>query len=196
MSGGVRGAAVVFGVSGLLLVAGCSGSGEPDATPSASPSATPSASDSPTGSPSPSASPSEASDVPAAAREQTPEGAEAFAIHFMDVLNEAMVTAVPDRPEALSAGSCQFCGRALETVRELSSDNHVYDEAPARLENLRPGGAAPQNQQFIRARLVQVGAPFYNTDAMYYLIWPLDADPAGALERLRAWFRKGAKASR
>ncbi|WP_367616051.1 DUF6318 family protein [Phycicoccus avicenniae] len=160
----MRGAGVALGVTGLLLVGGCSEPEGTDPSPSASPSASPTASESPSDSPSPSPSPSETSDVPAAAREQTPEGAEAFASYYMDVLNQAMTSAEPDGPEALSADSCRFCGRALETVRQLSSDNQVYEEAPARLENLRPGGDAPQDQVFIRARLVQVGANVLDDD--------------------------------
>ena len=98
-SGRVRRPAAVTlaGVVGLVAVvgvlAGCESEATPPATTSPSASVT-SASPSPSASsPSPSASPSV--DIPAAAREKSDKGAEAFVRYFFDQVNLAWTSAGP-----------------------------------------------------------------------------------------------------
>ena len=82
-------AAVALGAA--VVLGGCQ-SEETPPTPSPTPSGTVSSA-SPSASGSGSPSPAESSDVPAAAREKTEEGAEAFVTYFFDQVNRGWTTA-------------------------------------------------------------------------------------------------------
>ncbi len=95
------------GLLALVVVTGCDASGDPEGTASPSvSSASPSASPSP--SPTPSASPS-GPEVPAAAREHTDAGAEAFVKFFFEQFNEAWTEPQSGLIEGLSDPECKFC---------------------------------------------------------------------------------------
>ncbi|MDP9823415.1 DUF6318 family protein [Nocardioides massiliensis] len=102
----------------LLLVAGCSDNPEPSAatTPSASPSPTATASDSPA-----------APELPAAARENTPEGAEAFVRHWVEVLNSTRSGVGGQAIRRHSADGCIQCRAISETADEIRAGSLVVD---------------------------------------------------------------------
>lgn len=122
-------------------------SGMPSATRS---SASPSASV--TASPSPSAS----STVPAAAREKSEKGAEAFVRFFFDELNRAWTTPAIGVVSALSDGGCQFCTKSEADARSLVDRGQRYSSKPVEvIRATAMTGAAPEGQIFLRTELRQ-----------------------------------------
>jgi hypothetical protein len=101
-----------------LVVSGCSGGEDP------APSKRVSASSSPS-----SASPTTAaaSEVPAAARAHTPEGAEAFVRYFIDRVNFAWTTPEAGVISALSEAGCKSCVDLEKTASDLAKSQHRYD---------------------------------------------------------------------
>ncbi|MBT9254861.1 hypothetical protein KMZ32_02460 [Phycicoccus sp. MAQZ13P-2] len=147
---------VVAGVAlGSVLLAGCETSGDDDPSPTPTPSVSsvsPSSSPSASPSPSPSASGPE---IPAAAREQTPAGAEAYVEYFFDQFNVAWTKPQPGLIKSLSDPQCQFCKKTETTATRLAADKQRYKSDPARLQSVDVFGGAPAGQQFTQVRLVQ-----------------------------------------
>lgn len=147
---------VVAGAAlGTVLLAGCDSSGGDQPSPSPTPSASSvSPSASPSSSPSP--SPSESGpQIPAAAREQTPAGAEAYVEYFFDQFNVAWTKPQPGLIKSLSDPACQFCKKTEATAARLASDKQRYKSDPARLQSVDVFGGAPAGQQFTQIRLIQ-----------------------------------------
>ena len=110
-----------------MSVAGCSGDDPPPSpvpaapSPSASPSPSPVGSVSPTGSTTPTAT---APTLPAAARADTPAGAEAFARFWLTALDYAYKTG--DTEPLRSAGTCRGCvAQANAIARQYESGGRI-----------------------------------------------------------------------
>jgi len=148
------GAAVV-----ALVLVGCSGSGDPEPIPTtpptsvstpASPSPTPD--DTLTGDPTETSEPGEAGDLPPlpdAAKENTPEGAEAFIRYYFDVANGLYMDPKPGLIPGISDQDCVACQRTETTIRDLSlSNSHARTEPFVITSMERIGGGAPGVQRF------------------------------------------------
>lgn len=68
--------------------------------------------------------------VPPAAQQRTPEGAKAFAEHFVGVLNRSWTTPDATLLEPLCAPRYEACGAYLSTAKELASKGQRYDGNP------------------------------------------------------------------
>jgi hypothetical protein len=119
-----------------LVLGGCSS----DATSTSSPTPTPSET-STSASPSPSRSttptPSESSTIPAAARKNTPEGAEAFVRFFVSQSARAWVEADSGPVTALSDADCASCATLAERADELKDARQRYEDAPIEVKSVR-----------------------------------------------------------
>jgi hypothetical protein len=159
-SGRVRRPAAVTlaGVVGLVAVvgvlAGCESEATPPATTSPSASVT-SASPSPSASsPSPTASPSV--DIPAAAREKSDKGAEAFVRYFFDQVNLAWTKPQAGLVTALADSGCQFCLKTEGDTEDLVRTGQRYKSQPIPLTSATVlSGAAPSGQSFVRTNATQ-----------------------------------------
>jgi hypothetical protein len=88
-----------------------------------------SASPSPSASlPSPTASPSV--DIPAAAREKSDKGAEAFVRYFVGQSARAWTNADPALIESISDPDCDSCASLASTAKKLREAGHHYARAP------------------------------------------------------------------
>jgi hypothetical protein len=145
-----------FVVAGAVALGGCTGESEPDPSPSTgSASATSSASPSVTPSPSPSVTAS-GPEIPAAAREQTEAGAEAFVRFFFDQVN---MSRGPNRELAssshLSDPECQFCQKSEESTLGFVADGQRYASQPVEVRGIEPIVGAPSGQQYLAATFEQ-----------------------------------------
>lgn len=114
---GRAGAAVV----GLCcLLSGCSGSDPPPSTPTATTASSTSATATTTPAPSSSVAPTGAPVLPEAARQQTPEGAEAFVRHWFALLNFGYASMNPAPYLQISAASCRTCAALAQTITEVN----------------------------------------------------------------------------
>ncbi|MBM6404154.1 hypothetical protein JQN72_07840 [Phycicoccus sp. CSK15P-2] len=150
------GAAVVA----VVVAAGCGGSG--GSVPSGSPvvsSSGPGGSVSSSASPSVSGSPSSTGgagpEVPAAAREQTPEGAEAFVEFYFEQFNVAWTEPRPGLIEANSTGDCKFCRTTEEHAVWLADNDQRYSSEPITLKSVEALAGAPKGQLYLFAEFVQ-----------------------------------------
>ena len=139
---------LVAAAFGVVLLAGCSGGPSsadptdlPNVEPSSSAPATSSDSPSPTTSPSPSSPTSTtksaqpngdagAPGVPAAARKHTKTGAEAFARHYVAVINETGIHPATGKLEPLATEGCKSCHNYAGNVRYLVK-HHEHNAGPA-----------------------------------------------------------------
>ncbi len=170
-----RRAAAVVAVSAGLGLAACTGGSPPPAPPSTSTSSVPATATTPVVTSSTvvtttSAAPSTTSlpypsDVPAAARVNSPEGAMAFVRHFIGVLN-----AVYQRPEVgrippLSLGSCQSCAGYEENVVYFSTNGQRYDRPPIAVAEISMNPeSAPPGPYIVDVVIDQVPAKVLNRD--------------------------------
>lgn len=145
-------APVVAVALGAAVLAGCQSEAPP--TPSPSPSVTASSA-SPSASAPASPSPSASGDLPAAAREKTEKGAEAFVAHFFAQVNAAWMTAEPSHIRGNSEPECKSCAALAETATELQGQGRRYAAEPIDVRGITATSGAPQGQQFVQADLVQ-----------------------------------------
>jgi hypothetical protein len=129
-----------------LVVSGCSGGDDPAPSKSVSASSSPS-----------SASPTTAaaSEVPAAARAHTPEGAEAFVRYFYDEINRAWTSPEAGIVLQLGVSECQSCKAFDDTAAELVAKKHRYATRPVTVESARATNEGPTGQQYVAAKLHQ-----------------------------------------
>ena len=66
-------------------------------------------------------------EMPAEAREQTEAGAEAFVLHYMDLVNYTGIHPTTGLLEPLAEDSCGTCGQFAATVVDLHSNEHKND---------------------------------------------------------------------
>ncbi|NHI20646.1 hypothetical protein H9L10_07410 [Phycicoccus endophyticus] len=147
----------------VLALGACSSDDDQVASPT--PSAT-SASPSPSASSaSPSPSPSESGpDIPAAARKQTPAGAEAFVRYFFAQLESAWTTPESGLIAALSIDACHFCEVTEGTARYLVDHGQRYASDPVDVRDVRVFGGAPPGQQYLSLTMVQRRASIESLD--------------------------------
>jgi Family of unknown function (DUF6318) len=144
--------AVVVGGAGVL--GGCQSGAMPTASGSgtASTSAT-TGSPSPSSSPSPSTSPSV--EIPAAAREKSDKGAEAFVRYFFDQVNVAWTTPRAGLIAAVSDGGCQFCSTTEGAADALTKARQKYLEDPVTVRGVDPLAGAPEGQKYLYVDMIQ-----------------------------------------
>lgn len=157
MRGARRGPWVVLGVVAAVVLGGCTDGADPAPTPtpsvtSASPSATLSPSASASASPSATAS---GPTIPAAARAQTPAGAEAFVRFFFDQVNLAWTKPEPGAIAAVSSTDCKFCATTESLASYLGENGQHYTEKPVTVEDVGAISGAPAGQQYLVATLIQ-----------------------------------------
>ena len=156
-------AGAVAAVAAVVLV-GCNGGAEVEDPPTtASPSAptsSPESSPSPTETESteepttegPTDEPTEASalpELPEAAKENTPEGAEAFIRHYVDVLNQAHMHPELGLIERYADAGCESCESGKEAIQRLIDLDAHFDGEMYELQSLTPiGGGEPGVQRF------------------------------------------------
>lgn len=117
----VRGYAAWLAATAVVLV-GCSDEGDSEgADPSPVPSSS-TASDSGPASGSPSAEPTPAPTLPAEAQVDSEAGAEAFARHYVDLMNHAQATGDADALAAAASPDCAVCGGYVQAAEEGYSD--------------------------------------------------------------------------
>lgn len=147
---------------GLVLVAslaaaGCDGSPGPGSSPTPTPSAASSSSSSSTATPSTSdeTTPSGAATIPAAARENSAEGAEAFVRFFFDQYNEAWTQPRTGLISSLSDTGCEFCSKAEATSVMLKRRGDRYAAAPVTVGPTAILEGAPEPERYVHVALVQ-----------------------------------------
>lgn len=116
-------------VGAAMVAGGCTGGGSDSAPP---PTAPPSTSDTaaPTTSSPPATTGSVDSDIPAAARANTPEGAEAFVRYFVEQVNRSWQTANSELVRPLASDECTSCTAFMGTADEYKRLGHHYDGVP------------------------------------------------------------------
>lgn len=145
---------VMAGVLAAGLLGGCDSSAEdPVGTPTPSPSVS-SSSASPSASPSPSPT-ATGPEVPAAAREKTDAGAEAFVRYFYTRINEAWTKPDSTALVDLSASTCQFCMKMTDRARALEKAKQRYASDPVTVGDLRKVPNAPEGSVFFDMELTQ-----------------------------------------
>ncbi len=155
-----------------LLVAGTLGACESEEPPMASPSptASPTASPSPSAMPTPSASAS--SDIPAAAREKSEKGAEAFVRYFFDQVNAAWTTPRAGMISSLSEPVCDFCVKTEDTAVFLVKEGQRYASDPVSLRSLDALSGAPVDQRYFYCELTQNRSNIVEADGTVVTIDP------------------------
>ena len=137
--------AAAVALSAALVLGGCQAEGTPPtASPTPSPSVS-SASSSASGSPSP--SPTKSSAVPAAAREKSEKGAEAFVRYFIQQSSAAWTTPDARLIEDLSDPDCASCRSLAKTASDLQAKGHRYRDDPISVVSVESlvGDGARQN---------------------------------------------------
>jgi hypothetical protein len=148
--------ALVLGslLSAMVLLGGCDSDEPPTSGPTPTPSSTTSStSPSPPATPTP--TPSETSTIPAAARKNTPEGAEAFVRYFFKQYNDAWTGPEVGLISRLSDSECEFCARAESTSETLESRGDRYESAPVNVAGTQPLAGAPDPEAYVFVELVQ-----------------------------------------
>ena len=139
-----------------LLVAGALGACQAEESPPASsspPAASTSAAPSASASVTPSARPP--SDIPAAAREKSDKGAEAFVRYFFDQVNTAWTTPHAGLITTLSDPNCDFCAKTEGTASFLVREGQKYQTDPVTLRSIEPLSGAPGDQTYLYCELTQ-----------------------------------------
>jgi hypothetical protein len=152
--------------AGAVVLAGCQSDADPPVATTSPGSSSPSASPS-TSSPTPSQSPSV--EIPAAAREKSEKGAEAFVRYFFDQVNAAWTTPDPILIEQLSDAGCKSCAALISTARDLKSKSQRYDSPPISIRSVAAVPGAPGSQQYIEAKLIQNATDVINADGAVVL---------------------------
>lgn len=132
-------AAVSVAVLTLAVLAGCSDEDPPASLPTPTASSTPTtAPETTTTAPPTSATPTGAPTVPAAAQEQTPDGAAAFVQHWYDTLEyaESIMNSSPVR--ALDDGSCLSCDNFADTIDSVAADGDRLEGGKITAHNIEP----------------------------------------------------------
>ncbi|MGG5257553.1 DUF6318 family protein [Phycicoccus avicenniae] len=147
----------VVGMLAAGVLGGCDASSDdPTTAPTPSPSvSSTSASPSPTPTPSVTAS---GPDIPAAARAQTPAGAEAYMKYFFDQFNVAYTEPRAGLIKSMGTTACEFCSKSEVRAVELVEGKQRYAQAPVRLGEAKSFGGAPKNEQYVHIEFTQVAA--------------------------------------
>ncbi len=140
-------------LAGAVTMSGCDDAGAPTSTTSVPPTATASPSETPTTSVTP--SPSESSSIPAAARKNTPEGAEAFVRYFFEQYNEAWTKPQVGLISSLSDPMCEFCAKAEDTSVTLSDRGDRYVQSPVSVRGTKWLAGAPEPEAYVFVDLLQ-----------------------------------------
>lgn len=127
------GAAVVL--IGCIALSACTSTDAEPTVPSA-PTTVSTTSSSSTTAPPATATPTGAPLLPDAARQQTPEGAEAFVRHWFDLFNYSF-TAL-DSAALLSAGNCLTCQQLAKTIDEVAARGHTLTGGQAVVSTVDP----------------------------------------------------------
>lgn len=127
---------VAAGMLAAGVLAGCDASSdEPTTSPTPTPSVS-SASPTPTASPSPSVTES-GLQIPAAAREKTDAGAEAFVRYYLDQSAVAWMKPDASALDGLATASCNSCARLDSVAAQLVADGQRYSTTPIAIRTLK-----------------------------------------------------------
>lgn len=80
-------------------------------------------------------------EMPAAAEEQTEEGAEAFALHYIDMVNYTGISPEVGLLEPLSSDGCASCVNYEENVRSLAENDAANDGDAATVQQATATGS-------------------------------------------------------
>ncbi|HSO65606.1 MAG TPA: DUF6318 family protein [Ornithinibacter sp.] len=167
-------APVVAVALGAAVLAGCQSEAPP--TPSPSPSVTASSA-SPSASAPASPSPSASGDLPAAAREKTEKGAEAFVAYFVQQSARAWTTPDASMIEVLSDPDCESCASLATTASELETKGHRSKADPITLVSVEIL-VGEDDRQNVAAMIKQHEMDVIDQDGKV-----VDSDSAGDLQR-------------
>jgi hypothetical protein len=148
--------ALVLGslLGGVVLLGGCDSDEPPTSGPTPTPSSTTSStSPSPPATPTP--TPSNTSTIPAAARKNTPEGAEAFLKFYFSAANEAWTTPDVSLIQRLGTRGCEFCTRTEDAAVYLEEHGERYAEDPVTVLSVKAFGGAPTGEQYLAVKFRQ-----------------------------------------
>lgn len=147
--------AVGLGLVGMVAVTGCTGGGatppasSTTAPPSTTAGTTSAGTTSTTAPPSTSTTPPTTptadpviARIPAAARENTPTGSEAFARFYVFRLNAAWTTADASLLAGLSQDDCKTCTAFIDTAKRFQRDGLRHDRATLKVTNATAGSFA------------------------------------------------------
>lgn len=140
-----------------MLLAGCGGDSNPDASRSSTASSSPTTTSAPTTSVSPTATvtPTIDPNIPAAARAQTPAGAEAFTKYFFERLNVAWTGPRAGILSPLCQASSKACAAYEKTAARLTKEGHRYDGNPLTMKFIGVLDATNPNKYDVLVNLVQ-----------------------------------------
>ena len=93
--------------------------------------------------------------IPAAAREQTEAGAEAFVRFFFDQFNTAWTEPRAGLIASLSDPACSFCKVSEADAAYLVTERERYERAPADILEVEAFVGAPEGQQYLAAKVEQ-----------------------------------------
>lgn len=96
-----------------------------------------------------------AAEVPSAARQHTPAGAEAFVRFFVDRINAAYLTADPTPIRVISERGCLSCRSLEKDVSSLAAKGQRYSSAALTFTSDIAIGGAPKGQQHVRLFMTQ-----------------------------------------
>lgn len=138
-----------------VVLAGCGGSTDPTPTTPAPTSPTVTATPEPSEEPTESPEPTETGDpvglppLPEAAKENTPEGAEAFIRYYFDVMNQLHREPQHGVIQLLADGGCTSCEAAEKAIVRLIDERWRFEGDLYAIESLAPiGGGAPGVTRF------------------------------------------------
>ena len=185
-AGVLRSAALwaVVALGATVALGGCRSEETPPGSPT--PSATASSS-SPSASVSPSPSPTESSDVPAAAREKTEKGAEAFVTYFVQQSAAAWTTPNARLIENLSDPDCASCTSLAKTASDLEGKGHRYREQPISVVSVE-ALVGDGNRQNVAATIKQHAVEVVDAKGRV-----VSSDAADDLERTFLLYWKGGR---
>lgn len=126
--------AAALAVVGVVALAGCNGGGDDPTTSSSSVTSSATSTTTTTAPPTTTATPTPG--VPAAARQKTKAGAEAFAAYFLGQVNEAWTTPDADLLEPLCLSTSKSCEAFKQTARDLESQSQRYRTSPVTIERV------------------------------------------------------------
>ncbi len=187
---GRAGAAVLVGL--CCLVSGCSGGDPPPSNPTVTTSTSGVATT--TAAPSTTIPPTGAPVLPDAARQQSPEGAEAFVRHWFDVSTYAFANL--DSAALLALGDCLTCTALAGTLDEIASRGNRLDGGAADVMSVTSApitaeATATVNASFVAAEareispegsVVAVVDPGGNAGYVFTLRWTSDTWMADSIQ--------------
>ena len=138
----------------VVLVSACSSGGGED-PPSSTTATSSGSSSSATTTTTPPTTTTATVTIPAAAKEHTAKGAEAFVKFFVDQTNRASTSADTTIIPAISDPGCLSCQELQKVIVRLHGAEQRYQSPPSTIRQIVAIDGGPEGQQFVRLRMVQ-----------------------------------------